>query len=102
MTVQLPPVDRSLVEAASALDIDAAIARHKELAAAVERANVLYHAEDAPELSDAEYDQLFRELVALETAYPELTTDDSPTQRVGGAPRGAAFPEVRHRRPVLS
>ncbi len=102
MTVQLPPVDPALVQAASALDIDAATARHKELAAAVERANVLYHAEDAPELSDAEYDQLFRELVALETAYPELTTDDSPTQRVGGAPSGEVFSEVRHRRPMLS
>ena len=102
MTVQLPPVEPALVEAASALDIDAANTRHKELAAAVDRANVLYHAEDAPELSDAEDDQLFRELVALETAYPELTTDDSPTQRVGGAPSGEVFSEVRHRRPMLS
>ena len=102
MTVQLPPVDPALVDAASALDIDAATTRHKELAAAVERANVLYHAEDAPELTDAEYDQLFRELVALETAYPELITDESPTQRVGGAPSGEVFTEVRHRRPMLS
>ena len=44
----------------------------------------------------------FRELVALETAYPELITDDSPTQRVGGAPSGEVFSEVRHRRPMLS
>ncbi len=102
MTVQLPPVDPALVEAASALDIAAATARHGELAAAVDRANELYHAKDAPELSDAEYDQLFRELVALETAYPELTTEDSPTQRVGGAPSGEVFSEVRHRRPMLS
>jgi DNA ligase (NAD+) len=102
MTVQLPPVDPALVETASALDIDAAAARHRELAAAVDRANVLYHAEDAPELTDAEYDQLFRELVALETAYPELITDESPTQRVGGAPAGGVFDEVRHRRPMLS
>ena len=102
MTVQLPPVDPALVEAASALDIAAATARHKELAAAVDRANELYHAKDAPELTDAEYDQLFRELVALETAYPDLTTDDSPTQRVGGAPSGEVFSEVRHRRPMLS
>ena len=80
MTVQLPPVDPALVEAASALDIAAATARHQELASAVDRANELYHAKDAPELSDAEYDQLFRELVAVETAYPELITDDSPTQ----------------------
>ena len=102
MTVQLPPVDPALVEAASALDIAAATARHKDVAAAVDRANDLYHAQDAPELSDAEYDQLFRQLVALETAYPELITDDSPTQRVGGAPSGEVFSEVRHRRPMLS
>ncbi len=102
MTVQLPPVDPALVETASALDIDAAAARHRELAAAVDRANLLYHAEDAPEMTDAEYDQLFRELVALETAYPQLITDESPTQRVGGAPAGGVFDEVRHRRPMLS
>jgi DNA ligase (NAD+) len=102
MTVQLPPVDQTLVETAAALDIEAATTRHTELAAAVDRANVLYHAEDAPEISDAEYDQLFRELVALETAYPELITEESPTQRVGGAPAGSVFDEVRHRRPMLS
>ncbi len=102
MTVQLPPVDPALVESASALDIDAATSRHRELAAAIDRANVRYHAEDAPEMTDAEYDQLFRELVALETAYPELITDESPTQRVGGAPTGGVFDEVRHRRPMLS
>jgi DNA ligase (NAD+) len=102
MTVQLPPVDPVLIETASGLDIDAATARHRELAEAIDRANVLYHAEDAPEMTDAEYDQLFRELVALETAYPELITDDSPTQRVGGAPPGGVFDEVRHRRPMLS
>jgi DNA ligase (NAD+) len=102
MTVQLPPVDQGLVEQASTLDIEAATARHAELAAAIDRANVLYHEQDAPEISDAEYDQLFRELVALETAYPELITDESPTQRVGGTPTGAVFDEVRHRRPMLS
>jgi DNA ligase (NAD+) len=102
MTVQLPPVDPSLVETAAALDIESATARHAELAAIIDRANLLYHEQDAPEMSDAEYDQLFRELVALETAYPELITHDSPTQRVGGAPTGEVFDEVRHRRPMLS
>ena len=87
MTTELP-VDPSLVEEAAALDIDAAAARHAELAEQVERANRLYHVEDAPEISDAEYDQLFRRLVALENAFPELITDESPTQRVGGAPTG--------------
>ena len=102
MTVQLPPVDPALVEVASGLDIDSATARHTELAATIERANAQYHGEDMPELTDAEYDQLFRELVALETAYPELITEESPTQRVGGAPSGDVFDEVRHRRPMLS
>jgi len=102
MTVRLPPVDQSLVESAAALDIDAATARHSELAAAIDRANMLYHEQDAPEISDAEYDQLFRQLVALETAYPELITEASPTQHVGGAPTGEVFDEVRHRRPMLS
>ncbi|MEA2548488.1 MAG: ligase, partial [Chloroflexota bacterium] len=101
MAIQLPPVDPALVDAASRLDIAAATARHAELAAQVDSANELYYAQDAPELSDAEYDALFRELVALETAYPELTTSDSPTQRVGGTPTGT-FDEVRHARPMLS
>jgi DNA ligase (NAD+) len=101
MAIQLPPVDPALVDAAAALDIEAATVRHAELSAQIERANELYYAQDAPELSDADYDALFRELVALETAHPELTTSESPTQRVGGTPTGT-FDEVRHRRPMLS
>ena len=96
------PVDPALVAEATALDIEAATSRHRELVALIERANRLYYEQDAPEIADAEYDQLFRELVALETAYPELITDASPTQRVGGAPTGGVFTEVRHRRPMLS
>jgi DNA ligase (NAD+) len=102
MAIQLPPVDPALVDAAGRLDIDAATRRHAEVAAAVDRANELYHVQDAPEITDAEYDALFRELVALETAYPELTTSESPTQRVGGTPTGETFDEVRHARPMLS
>ena len=83
------------------LGSEAAAARHAELTAIIERANRLYYVEDAPELADAEYDRLFRELVALEAAFPELVTPESPTQRVGGAPPGA-FAEVRHSRPMLS
>jgi DNA ligase (NAD+) len=95
------PVDAALVTAAEALTADAAVARHAELAEVIDRANRLYYQEDAPELSDAEYDAQFRELVALETAHPELITSDSPTQRVGGA-ISTTFDEVRHRRPMLS
>ena len=65
MTVELPPVDPALVESAAALDIDAAARRHAALVEQIDRANHLYYAEDAPELSDAEYDALFRELVVL-------------------------------------
>ena len=60
-----------------------------------------YHTLDAPEVPDAEYDRLFRELQALESAHPELMTPDSPTQRVGGAVLDA-FAQVRHRVPMLS
>jgi DNA ligase (NAD+) len=95
------PVDPALVAAAESLTADAAAERHAQLVEQVERANRLYHLEDAPELSDAEYDQLFRELVALESAHPDLVTSDSPTQRVGGA-ISTTFEEVRHRRPMLS
>jgi DNA ligase (NAD+) len=71
------------------------------LRAELERHNRLYYVEDAPEITDADYDRLFRELVELEERHPQLRTPDSPTQRVGGAPL-AAFAEVRHRTPMLS
>jgi DNA ligase (NAD+) len=67
----------------------------------IERANRLYHTEDAPEITDAEYDRLFRELVDLETAHPELRTPDSPTLRVGSKP-AEGFDAVVHRVPMLS
>ncbi|MGD9951947.1 MAG: NAD-dependent DNA ligase LigA [Burkholderiales bacterium] len=67
----------------------------------IERHNRLYYAEDAPEITDAEYDRLFAELQTLESEHPELVTPDSPTQRVGAAPL-EAFAEVRHRTPMLS
>ena len=67
----------------------------------LERHNRLYYAEDAPEITDAEYDRLFAELQHIEAQHPELATSDSPTQRVG-APPLAEFAEVRHRTPMLS
>ncbi|MBU9857286.1 NAD-dependent DNA ligase LigA [Rahnella bonaserana] len=60
-----------------------------------------YHVLDAPEVPDAEYDRLMRELRELETAHPELVTADSPTQRVGAAPL-SAFEQVKHQVPMLS
>jgi len=67
----------------------------------LQRHNHLYHVLDAPEVSDAQFDALLRELRALEAAYPELITPESPTQRVGAAPL-TAFGEVQHRLPMLS
>jgi DNA ligase (NAD+) len=60
-----------------------------------------YYVLDAPEIPDAEYDKLFRELQQLEEQYPALRTPDSPTQRVGGAPL-EGFAKVRHKVPMLS
>ena len=60
-----------------------------------------YHVLDAPEISDAEFDSLLRELIGLEEAHPELVTADSPTQRVGGI-SDSAFSEVIHRRRMFS
>ncbi len=80
---------------------DELVVRAAQLRAQIERANRLYHQDDAPEMSDAEYDALFRALVDLEEAHPELRTSDSPTQRVGGAPSGL-LKEVRHATPMLS
>jgi DNA ligase (NAD+) len=65
------------------------------------RHEYLYYVLDAPEISDAEYDQLMRRLQALEAQHPELITPDSPTQRVGGKPR-EGFVKVRHSAPMLS
>ena len=61
----------------------------------------LYHVMDTPEIPDAEYDRLMRELRELESAHPDLITPDSPTQRVGAAPL-ATFEQVRHEVPMLS
>jgi len=61
----------------------------------------LYYVLDAPEISDAEYDALMNELKRLEAAHPELVTQDSPTQRVGGKP-AEGFKKAQHSRPMLS
>ncbi len=61
----------------------------------------LYHVLDAPEITDAEYDAMMRELKELEAAHPDLVTPDSPTQRVGAKPR-EGFVKVRHSSPMLS
>ena len=67
----------------------------------IEHHNDRYYRDDAPEISDSEFDALFRRLVDLETAHPELLTPDSPTQRVGAAPV-SSLDSYRHAVPMLS
>ena len=76
-------------------------ARAAELRDGIRRHDRLYHTEARPEITDAEYDALVRELKALEAEHPELVTPDSPSQRVGGAPV-SDLPSVRHEVPLLS
>ncbi len=87
------PVDSLSIEDAAdeAASLSAQIARHDQA----------YHAEDAPEVSDAAYDALRRRLEAIEARFPELISPDSPTRRVGTAP-AEKFAKVRHRVPMLS
>ncbi len=82
-------------------DLTAARERVEELRRSLTYHSHRYYVLDAPEISDAEYDRLFRELSALEQRYPELITPDSPTQRVGAAP-AEAFRTVDHPLPLLS
>jgi len=82
-------------------DIDRIAARIAELRSQIEYHNYRYHVQDAPEISDAEYDRLFRELLELEKAQPELASPDSPTQRIGAEPL-ERFNKVNHRAPMLS
>jgi DNA ligase (NAD+) len=82
-------------------DLDEARLKTEKLRAEINHHNYRYHVLDSPEISDAEYDGLMRDLRQLEEAYPELLTPDSPTQRVGAAPV-EAFGVVEHPQPLLS
>ncbi len=75
--------------------------RAAELRKEIERHNDLYYRDAKPEISDFAYDQLLSELIAIESANPELATPDSPTQRVGGAPIDG-FETIEHRQPMYS
>jgi len=75
--------------------------RAEELRALLREASHRYYVLDAPTLSDAEYDRLFRELTELEAEHPDLITPDSPTRRVGAAP-SEKFARVTHRRQMMS
>ncbi|MEI6305545.1 MAG: NAD-dependent DNA ligase LigA, partial [Deltaproteobacteria bacterium] len=80
---------------------DGARKRIEELRKLLEHHNRLYYQLDAPEISDAEYDARFRELQELEQRFPDLLSNDSPTQRVGGKPLDR-FAAVTHGMPMLS
>ena len=75
--------------------------RVAELRGLIDDANYRYHVLDEPQIPDADYDALMRELEALEAEHPELASADSPSQRVGAAPSGK-FAQVRHTMPMLS
>ncbi|MEZ5162217.1 MAG: NAD-dependent DNA ligase LigA [Fimbriimonadaceae bacterium] len=77
------------------------VERAAKLRAEIDRHNRLYYQNEAPEISDTEFDKLFRELVELEKAHPELRTSDSPTQRVG-APPVEGLEQAKHGMPMLS
>ena len=78
------------------------IRRHaQELREDIELHNYHYYTLDAPVISDAEYDKLFRELQELEQRHPWLVTPDSPTQRIGAAAL-KQFSQIHHRTPMLS
>ena len=90
-----------LPEPVSALQAKPVHAQMQRLREQLHHHGHLYYTLDAPEIPDAEYDRLFKQLQALEAAHPELITADSPTQRVGGSVLDA-FTSVRHRVPMLS
>ena len=72
-----------------------------ELREHIEHHSILYYVQDSPEISDADFDMLMKELIALEEKYPEYITEDSPTQRVGGAAL-SKFDQVRHSVQMMS
>ena len=83
------------------MGVDQVQERLEELRREIRHHDYRYYALDDPEVTDAQYDALFRELRELEEKHPDLVTEDSPTQRVGGQPSGQ-FAQVRHRSPMLS
>ncbi|MCU0638372.1 MAG: NAD-dependent DNA ligase LigA [Candidatus Krumholzibacteria bacterium] len=83
------------------MNFNEASRRAKELRAEIDRHDHLYYVEDSPEISDAAYDALRKELEGIEELFPVLATPDSPTQRVGAEPR-SSLPGVDHLTPMLS
>ena len=93
--------EAEILGADARLDHEEAARLHDELARKVAEANRAYFQDDAPVLSDADYDAAKRRLAALETHFPDLGTAESPTARIGAAP-SETFAKVRHRVRMLS
>jgi DNA ligase (NAD+) len=83
------------------LNLEDAKTRHAVLVKEINHHNKLYYQKDNPEISDAQYDKLFKELEQIEALVPELITPDSPSQKVGATP-SQGFKKVRHAAPMLS
>ncbi len=83
------------------MDMEYARARHKKLMAEIKKHDALYYQKDKPAISDAEYDELRRQLEKIEAEYPEFITSGSPTQKVGAEP-AKGFKKVKHAAPMLS
>src|SRR4051812_7743512 len=89
-----PPDHASLTKAQAKVE-------HKRLALEIERHDKAYYQDDAPAITDAEYDALRKRFNAIEARFPEFVTGDSPSQKIGAAPSGR-FAKVRHAVPMLS
>jgi len=96
-----PPEDAPESADIATLTHAAAAGEVAALTRAIREANRAYHTEDAPEISDAAYDALKRRLLAIETRFPDLKADDSPSDQVGAAP-SETFAKIRHAVPMLS
>jgi DNA ligase (NAD+) len=100
MRVALPSF-RTVVSCSSSMDRTEAEKTIAQLRGEIRKHDRLYYEQAAPAISDREYDRLYKQLVDLETEFPDLLTPDSPTQRVGGKPL-EAFAQIQHRAPMLS
>src|SRR6266513_3196056 len=95
------PSFRALVSCSTSMDRTEAEKKIAQLRDEIRKHDGLYYQDAAPIISDREYDRLYKELIDLETQFPDLLTPDSPTQRVGGKPL-KAFAQIQHRAPMLS